>query len=165
MRLGKHAVTIGTVGAVSAIGLIVLLLAGPVRADDDDYNDYDDSHPLRLVAYAVNPVGYTLEWLVLRPIHALTSQPGLRPIFGTDPYGPGFRTFDQPGDMTAAQPTPPPQPTISASDLDALRRAAAEAQAAADEAKRAADEAKLAAEEATRAADKSGRAFEKSLMK
>jgi hypothetical protein len=151
--------------AIGAAVLTVSLLALPVRADDDPYNDYDDSHPLRLVAYAVNPVGYTLEWLVLRPIHALTSQSQMRPIFGTDPYGPDFRNLDQPGDMTTAQPAPPPQPTISESDLDALRRAAAEAQAAADEAKRAADEAKLAAEEAARAADKSGKAFEKSLMK
>lgn len=162
MRLKKHAVMMGMIGAVA---LTVSLLTVPARADDDPYNDYDDSHPLRLVAYAVNPVGYTLEWLVLRPIHALTSQPRLRPVFGTDPYGPGFRNFDQPGDMTTGQPAPPPQPTLSESDLDALRRAAEEAQAAADEAKRAADEAKLAAEEATRAADKSGKAFEKSLMK
>jgi hypothetical protein len=153
------------IGAMAAVALTVSLLTTTVRADDDFYDDYDDSHPLRLVARAVNPVGYTLEWLVLRPIHALTSQPQLRPVFGTDPYGPGFRNFDQPGDMTTGQPTPPPQPTLSESDLDALRRAAVEAQAAADEAKRAADEAKLAAEEATRAADKSGKAFEKSLMK
>lgn len=162
MRLGKHAVMLGTIGAVA---LTVLLLTVPVRADDDDYNDYDDSHPLRLVAYAVHPVGYTLEWLVLRPIHALTSQPQLRPVFGTDPYGPDFRNFDGSGDMATAQPPSPSQPTISESDLDALRRAAAAAQAAADEAKRAADEAKLAADEAARAADKSGKAFEKSLMK
>jgi hypothetical protein len=152
-------------GAIAVVALTFSLLTTTVRADDDFYDDYDDSHPLRLVAYAVNPVGYTLEWLVLRPIHALTSQPQLRPVFGTDPYGPGFRNFDQPGDMTMTQPVPPSQPTISEADLEALRRAAAEAQAAADEAKRAADEAKLAADEAARAADKSGKAFEKSLMK
>jgi hypothetical protein len=45
---------------------------------------YDDSqsHPLRVVAYLIYPVGYTLEWLVFRPFHLLISQPTLAPVFG-----------------------------------------------------------------------------------
>jgi len=44
-----------------------------------------------IIAYAVNPVGFTLEWLVTRPIHFLVSQPQLERVFGhvphEDPYG------------------------------------------------------------------------------
>ena len=47
-------------------------------------DDYDDSqaHPLRLAAYIINPVGWTLEWLVTRPFHELVAQPDMAPIFG-----------------------------------------------------------------------------------
>jgi hypothetical protein len=147
------------------VGLGVLCFAGPVRAYVvDEYDDYTDSHPLRIIAYAIHPVGYTLEWLALRPLHALASQPELQPIFGTDPYGPGFRNYDLPSGEMVATPPPVP-PAISTSDLEALRRAARDAQAAADDAKRAAEAAQRAAEEAARAAEKSDRAFERSLTK
>ncbi len=148
------------------VGLGVLLLAGSARAGYDDYDDYTDSHPLRIVAYALHPIGYTIEWLALRPLHAVLSQPELQPIFGTDPYGPGFRDY---GITQQVEPPAPvaavTAPTVSPADLEALRRAAEAAQIAADEAKRAADEAKRAADEAALSAEKSGRAFEKSLQK
>lgn len=157
MRLWKSMIT---------VGLGVLLLTGSAQAYYDDYDDYTDSHPLRLIAYALHPIGYTIEWLVLRPLHAVVSQPELHPIFGTDPYGPGFRAY---GITQQAEPPAPvaavAPPTVSPADLEALRRAAEAAQIAADEAKRAADEAKRAADEAALAAEKSGRAFEQSLHK
>jgi hypothetical protein len=47
-------------------------------------DDYDDSqaHPLRIAAYLIHPIGYTLEWLVTRPFHELVAQPDLAPVFG-----------------------------------------------------------------------------------
>jgi len=158
MRLWKNMVL---------VGLGVLLLAGSARAGYDDYDDYADSHPLRLIAYVFHPIGYTIEWLALRPLHALASQPEVQPIFGTDPYGPGFRVY---GVTSSTPEIPAPSaatapPAITSADLEALRRAAEAAQIAADEAKHAADEARRAADDAASAAEKSGRAFEKSLQK
>ncbi|HEV8712831.1 MAG TPA: hypothetical protein VGX03_08400 [Candidatus Binatia bacterium] len=156
MRLWKSVVT---------VGLGVVLLAGSAQAAYDDYNDYTDSHPLRLIAYILHPIGYTAEWLALRPLHALVTQPELQPVFGTDAYGPGFQEY---GINTIARPPAPAAvapPAVSSAELDALRRAAEAAQIAADEAKRAADEARRAADEAALSASKSGRAFEKSLQK
>ncbi|MBI3767984.1 MAG: hypothetical protein HY271_05740 [Deltaproteobacteria bacterium] len=49
----------------------------------DTYDD-SQSHPLRLLAYIIHPVGYTLEWLVTRPFHEVVAQPDLEPIFGHD---------------------------------------------------------------------------------
>jgi hypothetical protein len=151
--------------SVMAAGLGVVLLAGFVQAAYDDYDDYTDSHPLRLIAYVFHPIGYTIEWLALRPLHALVTQPELQPIFGTDGYGPGFHEY---GMTSIAEPPVPATavpPAISSADIEALRRAAEAAQIAADEAKRAADEARRAADEAALSATKSGRAFEKSLQK
>ncbi len=65
--------------AVALLGSAQLSLAFTGGADD-----YDDSqaHPLRLAAYIIHPIGWTLEWLVTRPFHELVAQPDLAPIFG-----------------------------------------------------------------------------------
>ncbi len=67
-----------------------LVGTGGIARAHDAYND-TDSNPLRIIAYGVNAVGWSLEWLVTRPIHFLVSQPSLEPVFGhtpsEDPFG------------------------------------------------------------------------------
>jgi hypothetical protein len=60
------------------------------------HDAYDDtqSHPLRLIAYAVNPVGYAAEWLITRPIHFIVSQPKLERVFGHTPHENPFGDYD-----------------------------------------------------------------------
>jgi len=167
MRFGKRAML---------LGIAALFLAGPVMASSDAedcmgyvgdvgcgtysgyYDGYDDSqsHPLRIAAYAVHPIGFALEWLVTRPIHALVSQPELEKVFGHKPHSWDFCCgMEKPAEPTIA---PPPAAAANTEDVDAARRAAEEAKAAAEEARR-------AAEEAARAAEKSTRGFEKGLRK
>ena len=150
-----------------AAGLATLVFSGTAPAlcnsqysCDGGYND-GESHPLRLAAYALHPVGYTIEWLLLRPIHALVSQPELCPIFGYSPEewrcDNAMRSLQT--EVATVAPPPLPQPVaVSPEDLEAVRRAA-------DDARQAAEDAKRAAEEAARAADKSTKAFEKGLQK
>jgi hypothetical protein len=140
-------------------GVTLLFLSNSAPAYFDEYDD-SESHPLRIAAYAINPIGYTLKWIVLLPIHALVSQPELEPVFGHTPHQFDFSAQGMPEAelVTTAPPAVVPPPAMSSADAEAARRAADEARAAAEEAKR-------AAEEAARAADKSSRAFEKSLRK
>lgn len=165
MRFGKNVVL---------LGITALFLAGPVVASANDdclgyaseagcgssrgyYDGYDESqaHPLRLVAYAFHPVGYAVEWLVTRPIHAIVSQPELERVFGHRPHSWDLCCgVEKPVEAVTA----PPPAVASTADVDAARRAAEEAKAAAEEARR-------AAEEAARAAEKSTRGFEKGLRK
>lgn len=49
----------------------------------DEYGD-SQSHPLRVAAYLLHPVGYGLEWLIFRPIHWVVSKPSLIRVFGHD---------------------------------------------------------------------------------
>jgi hypothetical protein len=72
--------------------LVLSLMVVPARAHDA----YDDSqaHPLRLIAYAVHPVGFALEWLVTRPIHFVFSQPKLEPVFGHGPHSNAFGQYE-----------------------------------------------------------------------
>jgi len=63
--------------AVALLGSAQLSFAGGA----DEYDD-SQSHPLRLAAYIIHPIGWTLEWLVTRPFHELVAQPDLAPIFG-----------------------------------------------------------------------------------
>ncbi len=143
----------------SVVVVVVLSLAAPASAYFDQYDD-DEAHPLRVAAYALHPVGYTLEWLIFRPLHALVSQPELEPVFGHTPHGWDFTAgVPQVSEMvTPPPPAPAPPPVSAAADAEAARQAA-------EEAKRAADEAKRAAEEAARAAEKATRGFEKTLQK
>ena len=64
---------------------VVMALMGSAQlsfaAGADDYDD-SQSHPLRIAAYIIHPIGWTLEWLVTRPFHELVAQPDLAPIFG-----------------------------------------------------------------------------------
>lgn len=76
---------------VLAIALAALFAIAPAARAHDAYDD-SESNPLRIVAYAINPIGFGLEWLVTRPIHMIVSQPQLEPVFGhvphEDPYSP-----------------------------------------------------------------------------
>lgn len=63
----------------AAMALVGMTSATPAVADE-----YDDmqAHPLRVLAYAIHPVGFAAEWLLTRPLHKLVSQPDLEPVFG-----------------------------------------------------------------------------------
>jgi len=55
------------------------------RTGADAYDD-SQSNPLRILAYLIHPVGFTLEWLVTRPFHEVVAQPDLEPVFGHDDH-------------------------------------------------------------------------------
>jgi hypothetical protein len=58
----------------------VLAVAGPARADD--YDPGRAGHPLRLIAYALHPVGVAIDYLLMRPAHWLVEKEPARTIFG-----------------------------------------------------------------------------------
>ncbi|MBX3023282.1 hypothetical protein KF840_00050 [bacterium] len=70
---------------------MVSLAARAATADDRyaDEQEYEDafSNPLRLAYYVIYPVGFTVEWLVMRPFHYIVSRPGLDRVFGYQPIG------------------------------------------------------------------------------
>jgi hypothetical protein len=87
---------------VIATVLVALMLsagASAVLAEDREpqslytaYNEYDEyedafSNPLRLAYYLAYPIGFTAEWLIMRPFHFLISRPYLSNVFGYKPIG------------------------------------------------------------------------------
>jgi hypothetical protein len=80
---------------LSTLVVVAGLLAMPVTGRAHDAYDDSQSHPLRLVAYAVNPVGYALEWLVMRPIHFVVSQRSLERVFGHTPHENPFGDYSE----------------------------------------------------------------------
>ncbi|HEX7408227.1 MAG TPA: hypothetical protein VF515_11345 [Candidatus Binatia bacterium] len=71
-----------------AAGLLAVVLAfsaGSAAAVSDEYDD-TQSHPLRVAAYLIYPLGFTAEWLVFRPFHYLVSRPYLEQVFGHYPH-------------------------------------------------------------------------------
>jgi len=53
----------------------------PVRVVDD-HDPRRAAHPLRIVAYALHPVGVALDWLVVRPAVWTVRREPFRTIFG-----------------------------------------------------------------------------------
>ena len=74
------------------VASMVSVTAHVASAADERYADeqqYEDafSNPLRIAYYLIYPVGFTVEWLVMRPLHYIVSRPGLDRVFGYQPIG------------------------------------------------------------------------------
>ncbi len=92
-----------------AILAVAVLLGVPAlsRAADElnesqnpqEYTD-EDSQPLRLLSYAMQPVGFVLEWTVMRPLHYLASETPLAPALDSE-----YR-FEGPPAAIAELPSP-----------------------------------------------------------
>jgi len=68
--------------------LTVTLASQSVYAYPDEYDD-SQSHPLRIAAYLIHPIGWLAEWLIYRPFHLMVS--GTEPqeaLFGHRPHSP-----------------------------------------------------------------------------
>lgn len=76
-----------------SLALVVAVAGGAGTARAHDAYDDSESHPLRLVAYVVNPAGWLAEWMVARPVHFLVSQPQLERIFGHQPHESPFGDY------------------------------------------------------------------------
>ncbi|MEA2626294.1 MAG: hypothetical protein QOD06_2339 [Candidatus Binatota bacterium] len=75
----------------SAIAALVLIswmaLSGTAMAVRDEYDD-SQSHPFRVLAYILHPVGYALEWAIFRPLHyAVSATPETEEVFGHTAHG------------------------------------------------------------------------------
>ncbi len=66
--------------AAAALALCVTLLAPAANASRYD-NQYE-THPLKVVGYALHAVGQGMNWLVFRPIHWVVSRNNLDVVFG-----------------------------------------------------------------------------------
>jgi hypothetical protein len=67
---------------IGAVGVGLLLLVAPARADDEEYDPRRAGNPLRIVAYILHPVGVAIDYLILRPAWWVGSHEPFRTIFG-----------------------------------------------------------------------------------
>ncbi|HTC23887.1 MAG TPA: hypothetical protein VK688_05960 [Gemmatimonadales bacterium] len=79
---------------LTALFLTAALLGGPSAALAHDAYDDSESNPLRIVAYALHPVGFVLEWVAMRPMHFIVSTPQLERIFGHAPHESPFGGYE-----------------------------------------------------------------------
>jgi hypothetical protein len=70
----------------AALALSTPMLARAQYSDTDQQNpkEYtqEDSHPLRIIAYILSPIGFVLEWTIARPLHWIATNPYTPPVFG-----------------------------------------------------------------------------------
>ncbi len=62
------------------LGAALLLLAGSAQADP--HRSHEAAHPLRIVAYALHPVGWVLDRLIVRPAHWLAHRGPVGEVVG-----------------------------------------------------------------------------------
>lgn len=67
-------------------GVLAALLLAAAPATADDYDPQEAGHPVRILAYALHPVGVLLDILIFRPAHWIGSAEGLDEFFGHEPY-------------------------------------------------------------------------------
>ena len=61
------------------------LLVGSAAAADE-YDPQRAAHPVRIVAYALHPIGVVLDLLLVRPAHWLGGLPGIDKLVGHEMY-------------------------------------------------------------------------------
>jgi hypothetical protein len=66
--------------------LMAALLFGAASAGADEYDPQAAGHPIRIIAYALHPIGVALDVLIFRPAHWVGSQGALARIFGHETY-------------------------------------------------------------------------------
>jgi hypothetical protein len=68
-------------GWIAAL-FVAVLLASASPAVADEYDSSTAGHPLRMVAYALHPVGVVIDYLILRPVHWIGSFEPMKTLFG-----------------------------------------------------------------------------------
>jgi hypothetical protein len=69
---------------VAAALAVLPLCAAAARADE--YDPQRAGHPVRIIAYALHPVGVILDLAIFRPAHWIGSLPVLNKLFGHELY-------------------------------------------------------------------------------
>lgn len=65
---------------IALLALVLISISVPSRADR--YNRSQGDNPFKLIAYVLNPIGLVAEYVVMRPIHWMVSQPCADITFG-----------------------------------------------------------------------------------
>lgn len=72
--------------ALLTLVLALSMFVAPLTASavPDEYDD-TQSHPLRVAAYIVRPIGWLAEWIIFRPFHYIVSR--AEPVTGHSRHG------------------------------------------------------------------------------
>ena len=77
------------------VAALTVAVPRPIHAQESDsqnpreYTD-EDSHPLRILAYVLSPIGFALEWGIARPLHYVATQSDFAPVFNNDTRTPTY---------------------------------------------------------------------------
>jgi Spy/CpxP family protein refolding chaperone len=71
-------------GVLTLVALAASIAATPASADT--YDPQKAGHPLRIVAYALHPVGVMLDVLLMRPAHWVVTRDSMARLFGHERY-------------------------------------------------------------------------------
>jgi len=106
-----------------ALTLALAALAAPAVAGTTRYNPQRAGHPLRIVAYALHPIGVVADTLLFHPAWWLGTHEPLRTLFGVevvfDDSAEVARRTEEAKALTAPPAETPPAPVPDTSDTPA----------------------------------------------
>lgn len=70
--------------AAAALAVVALLFVAAAPARAEGHDPQRAGHPLRILAYALHPVGYILDTVIFRPADWLVHHEPFTTIFGAD---------------------------------------------------------------------------------
>jgi hypothetical protein len=82
IEYGRRSRAWARAAVLGALFVFALGAARPAAADEHD--PQRTGHPLRVLAYAVYPIGVALDYLIMRPAHWVVEREPFRTIFGHD---------------------------------------------------------------------------------
>jgi hypothetical protein len=102
--------------AALTLGTPCVCHAQYVNRDQQNPKEYqnEDSHPLRMMAYVLAPLGFALEWCVARPMHYVATETSLAPVFnGYQPEAPYTPPIPLVPPDKIVESKPPPEETTA----------------------------------------------------
>jgi hypothetical protein len=74
----------GGAAAAALLALLLLAVFAPRPAAADEYDPEDAGNPVRIIAYALHPIGVAFDWLVMRPARWVVEREPFRTLFGNE---------------------------------------------------------------------------------
>ena len=93
-----------------AVALALAALAAPAGAGTTRYNPQRSGHPLRIIAYALHPVGVIADTLVVHPAGWLGTHEPLRTLFGVEVVVDDSAEVARAAGLRATPPPASPEP-------------------------------------------------------
>ena len=86
MALSQESLRMKVVAILLSAAFLTCAAPSYAQYADEQRNPHEytqeDSHPIKFLSYLLAPIGFVLDWTVARPMHYLSTESALAPVYG-----------------------------------------------------------------------------------